>query len=383
MSRLRDFLVAPRNGELVADGSGWKGTVGAREPATGSGSMAARRGRGRSATTSRGRGRRRATAAPGAGGRGECAGPRRLPRRRRSACWHQRDLPAAAAGVGLALGGGRRPSSSASRRLPSRRPCARRRAPRRRAWPRPCAPATSRPRRAAARGRPPPRRGAHGRRRPRPGGRGRAATVLAVAGRDEEVDRLLAARDAILVALPSSAEPALARLALAGLPRSPRPRRPSRSRSTPPSARWRSPGRGRRARSSPPWTSCRPGCEERRRCSRVCADSSQLRGSAVTRLAATLPQWRSAGEKKAGERRDGGAAATRGARGRPALAGRGRRAGAMAVGLRPPAPRRARPPSAQMPRGRRRRRCRHVWSPACACARWAMGSASPSASRRS
>ena len=41
-------------------------------------------------------------------------------------------------------------------------------------------------------------------------------TVLAVAGRDEEVDPLLAARDAILVALPSSAEPALAQLALAG-----------------------------------------------------------------------------------------------------------------------------------------------------------------------
>jgi hypothetical protein len=41
-------------------------------------------------------------------------------------------------------------------------------------------------------------------------------TVLAVAGRDEEVDALLAARDAILVALPSSAEPAMAQLALAG-----------------------------------------------------------------------------------------------------------------------------------------------------------------------
>jgi hypothetical protein len=41
-------------------------------------------------------------------------------------------------------------------------------------------------------------------------------TVLAVAGRDEEVDALLTARDAILVALPSSAEPAMARLALAG-----------------------------------------------------------------------------------------------------------------------------------------------------------------------
>jgi hypothetical protein len=41
-------------------------------------------------------------------------------------------------------------------------------------------------------------------------------TVLAVAGRDGELDALLTARDAILVALPPSAEPAMARLALAG-----------------------------------------------------------------------------------------------------------------------------------------------------------------------
>jgi hypothetical protein len=41
-------------------------------------------------------------------------------------------------------------------------------------------------------------------------------TVLALAGRDEEVDALLAACDAIVVALPPSAEPALAQLALAG-----------------------------------------------------------------------------------------------------------------------------------------------------------------------
>jgi hypothetical protein len=40
--------------------------------------------------------------------------------------------------------------------------------------------------------------------------------VLAVATRDQEVDALLAARDAILVALPPSAEPAMAQLALAG-----------------------------------------------------------------------------------------------------------------------------------------------------------------------
>jgi hypothetical protein len=41
-------------------------------------------------------------------------------------------------------------------------------------------------------------------------------TVLAVAARDDELDVLLAARDAILVALPPATEPALAQLALAG-----------------------------------------------------------------------------------------------------------------------------------------------------------------------
>ncbi|HEX6619361.1 MAG TPA: hypothetical protein VF024_06875, partial [Solirubrobacteraceae bacterium] len=37
-----------------------------------------------------------------------------------------------------------------------------------------------------------------------------------VAARDDEVDALLAARDAILVALPPSVEPAMARLAVTG-----------------------------------------------------------------------------------------------------------------------------------------------------------------------
>jgi hypothetical protein len=41
-------------------------------------------------------------------------------------------------------------------------------------------------------------------------------TLLAVAARDDAIDALLATRDAILVALPPSAEPALARLTLAG-----------------------------------------------------------------------------------------------------------------------------------------------------------------------
>ena len=44
---------------------------------------------------------------------------------------------------------------------------------------------------------------------------GPAPTVLAVAGRDEDVDVLLAACDAVLVALPPSADPTLASLALA------------------------------------------------------------------------------------------------------------------------------------------------------------------------
>jgi hypothetical protein len=44
---------------------------------------------------------------------------------------------------------------------------------------------------------------------------GPAPTVLAVAGRDEDVDVLLAARDAVLVALPPSTDPTLASLALA------------------------------------------------------------------------------------------------------------------------------------------------------------------------
>lgn len=45
---------------------------------------------------------------------------------------------------------------------------------------------------------------------------GALPSVLAVAARDEDVDVLLGARDAILVALPAAADPALARLALAG-----------------------------------------------------------------------------------------------------------------------------------------------------------------------
>jgi hypothetical protein len=44
---------------------------------------------------------------------------------------------------------------------------------------------------------------------------GSAPTVLAVAGRDEDVDVLLAARGAVLVALPPSTDPTLASLALA------------------------------------------------------------------------------------------------------------------------------------------------------------------------
>ena len=45
---------------------------------------------------------------------------------------------------------------------------------------------------------------------------GDVPSVLALAGRDDEIDALLAARDAIVVALAPSAEPAMAQLALAG-----------------------------------------------------------------------------------------------------------------------------------------------------------------------
>ena len=196
MSRLRDFLVAPRAGEGVGDGAAWEETVGDHEPradeATGGG-RANRRPR-----------RVRAPAsAPVAPAIGVLA----------PAC----DLPAAAAGVGLALG---RWAPAVLVCLPAPAFAPPLRAPARAAAARLVASMRARGLEASARGRLAfvhlPDAG-----RTDPVTRALAAadglpTVVAVAGRDDEVDPLLAARDAILVVLPSSAEPALAPLALAG-----------------------------------------------------------------------------------------------------------------------------------------------------------------------
>jgi hypothetical protein len=173
MSPLRDFLVAPRTGEAVVDHHGRHG-------------RRARVAGGNASAPSLG------VLAPA------------------------RDLPAAAAAVGLAMARGEAvlvclgvPAPATALRAPARAGAARLAASLR-----------ARHLDASAHGRlalvqPPdesfpqavPRAlAAAG---PRP-------TVLALAARDEEVDALLAARDAILVALPPSAEPAMAQLALAG-----------------------------------------------------------------------------------------------------------------------------------------------------------------------
>ena len=128
-----------------------------------------------------------------------------------------RDLPAAAAGVGLAIGRSApavlvclgAPGFVAAFRAPARAGAARLAASLR-----------ARDLEAAARGRLAlvhlPDEGRTDAVTRALAAAGPLPTVLAVAGRDEEVDALLAARDAILVALPSSAEPAMAQLALAG-----------------------------------------------------------------------------------------------------------------------------------------------------------------------
>jgi hypothetical protein len=193
MSWLRDFLVAPRTGERVEDGAAWEETVGDREPRTGEA-----RGGGRAAR--RPRRARAPTSAPAIG----VLAP-------------ARDLPAAAAGVGLAVGRWA-PAVLVCLSAPAFVPALR--APARTAAARLAASMRARGLEASARGRLAfvhlPDGG-----RTDPVTRAVAAadglpTVLAVAGRDDEVDSLLAARDAILVVLPSSAEPALAQLALAG-----------------------------------------------------------------------------------------------------------------------------------------------------------------------
>jgi pilus assembly protein CpaE len=196
---------------------------------------------------------------------------------------------------GWPSGGARRPSSSACRRLFSRPPCARRRAP---AAARLAASMRARHLEASARGRLAfvhlPDRGrtdavtAPSRPRTgcRPSSRSPAATRRST---------LLATRDAILVALPSSAEPALAQLALAGACRA-GPAAAAVTLALDPVQRALAlAGRARRARSAPPCRSWRPASEERRRCSRACADSWRLRGSAchkARRDAAGMAAWR-------------------------------------------------------------------------------------------
>jgi len=194
VSPLRDFLVAPRTG--VDDGAAWEATVGDREPRTGE---ATRDGRARR----RPRRVRAPASSPAAPAIGVLA--------------PARDLPAAAAGVGLAFGRWA-PAVLVCLSAPAFAPALG--APARTAAARLAASMRARDLEASARGRLVfvhlPDAG-----RTDAATRALAAadglpTVLAVAGRDEEVDPLLAARDAILVALPSSAEPALAQLALAG-----------------------------------------------------------------------------------------------------------------------------------------------------------------------
>jgi hypothetical protein len=200
MSLLRDFLVAPRVGELEVDEGGPRTEEAAVEH------RAARRSRTEAAVDGRASRRPRrapiATSSPVAPAIGVLA--------------PTRDLPATAAGVGLAIGRSA-PAVLVCLSVPALTPALR--APPRAAAARLAASLRARDLEASARGRlalvPLPA-----------GGRTDAVTralaaadglptVVAVAGRDEELDALLAACDAIIVALPPSAEPALAHLALA------------------------------------------------------------------------------------------------------------------------------------------------------------------------
>ena len=199
MSLLRDFLVAPRTGEQAIDD---------RAPRPGEQAVD-----------------------DGAPRPGEQAvddgGPRRW-RPTRSAASSVaalsigvlapvRELPAAAAGVGLAIGGSS-PAVLVCLAAPVFAPGFR--APPRAAAARLAASLRARGLEASARGRLTivhlPEEGRTDAVTRALAAAGPLPTVLAVAGRDEQVDALLAARDAILVALPSSAEPAMAQLALAG-----------------------------------------------------------------------------------------------------------------------------------------------------------------------
>jgi len=176
MSLLRDFLVAPRTGEAAVD------------------DRARRRPRARAA------GSAVETAAPAIG----VLAP-------------ARELPAAAAGVGLAIGRSA-PAVLICLGMPVFVPAFR--APARAGAARLAASLRARDLDASARGRLAlvrlPDEGRTDAVTRALAAAGVLPTVVAVAMRDQEVDALLAARDAILVALPPSAEPAMAQLALAG-----------------------------------------------------------------------------------------------------------------------------------------------------------------------
>ena len=188
MSLLRDFLVAPRSGQSAVDG---RGPPPSEESAID----------GRGARRSRRVGV--AASSPAAPAIGVLA--------------PARDLPVAAAGVGLAIGRSA-PAVLVCLSAPAFAPALR--APARGAAARLAASLRARELEASARGRLAlvhlPDRGRTDAVRRALAAADGLPTVLAVAGRDEEVDTVLAARDAILVALPPSAEPALAALALAG-----------------------------------------------------------------------------------------------------------------------------------------------------------------------
>jgi hypothetical protein len=206
MSVLRDFLVAPRTGEGV-DGHAAREEAfddrGPRAGASGVDDANPPREVGVDRSTRRSR-RARAPASSVAPPAIGVLAP-------------ARDLPVAAAGVGLAVGRSA-PAVLVCLSTPAFAPALR--APARAAAARLAASLRARGLEASARGRLavvhlPDAGRTHAAARAMAAADG-LPTVLAVAGRDEEVDALLAARDAILVALPASADPALAHLALAG-----------------------------------------------------------------------------------------------------------------------------------------------------------------------
>jgi hypothetical protein len=198
VSRLRDFLVTPRGGEeAIDDRAPAAGEVAVAEPALPTGEEV---------VGDRARRRRRPHAAVSS-----------APAPAIAVLAPARDVLAAACGAGLAVGRSA-PAVLVCVSAPVLAPGLR--APPRGAAARLTASLRARGLDASARGRLalvhlPDERGMDAVTRALAAADG-LPTVLAVAGRDDEVDALLASRDAILVALPPSAEPAMVQLALAG-----------------------------------------------------------------------------------------------------------------------------------------------------------------------